>query len=243
MNRYLSGLDDKLFFEKSDLLENVRMVMPSISDSGFYRMMKRMLSDGEIMRVGRNAYCVPVRKMAVYSHQYLELSQDLSEYIRENYADLDFRIFEMVQLNEFLNHQIGRNVIFLSVEEDLGDFVFQNIRDRYNNNVLLNPTIEFYHRYWKENMIVIDRLPTEAPKGNREYWQTDLEKILVDIMADKLISDTFSESEYPLIYETAFSGFVIDESRMFRYAKRRGIDEKIKQYLKENTTVKLRTIH
>lgn len=242
MNRYLSGLDDKLFFEKSDLLENVRTVLPSISDSGFYRMMKKMLSNGEIIRVGRNAYCVPTRQMVVYSHQYLELSQDLADYIRGSCSDLDFRIFETVQLNEFLNHQIGRNVIFLSIEEDLGEFVFQDIRDRYNNNVLLYPSIELYHRYWKENMIVIDRLPTEAPKGSKEYWQTDLEKFLVDIMADKLIADTFSESEYPLIYETAFSDFAVDESKMFRYAKRRGIDQKIKRYLKESTTVKLRTI-
>lgn len=240
VNGFLSGLENKLVFEKADLLKNVRAESPSISDSGFYRIMKKMLSNGEIVRAGRNSYYVPEHQMAVYSHQYLELSEDLAEYIGEKYFDLDFRIFESVQLNEFLNHQIGQNIIFLSIEENLEDFVFQDIRDRYNNNVLLAPTIELYHRYWKENMIVIDRLPTETPKGNEKHWHTDIEKLLVDIMADKRISDTFSEAEFPLIYETAFSDFVIDESRMFRYARRRGADEKIKQYLKEKTAVKLR---
>ena len=50
----------------------------------------------------------------------------------------------------------------------------------------------------------------------------------------------FSESEYPTIYETAFKNFLVDESQMFRYAKRRKVDEKIKKFIQEETNVKLR---
>lgn len=39
--------------------------------------------------------------------------------------------------------------------------------------------------------------------------------------SEKLIKAMFSESEYPAIYETAFNSYVVDESQMFRYAKRR----------------------
>lgn len=242
MNQYLSGLAEMPFFTKASLLENVKIEEPGISTSSFYRMMRGMISRGEIIRVGRDAYTIPENKVALYSHEYLEIANSLADYLKVNYPKVDFRIFEIVQLNDFLNHQIGRNVIFLFIEDDLGDFLFEGIRDRYNNNVLLNPTSNVFHQYWKEDMIVIEKLTTEAPKGKQEFWHTDLEKILVDIMADKLIADSFSESEYPLIYESAFNNFVIDESKMFRYAKRRTVDQKIKDYLRNNTTVQLRTI-
>lgn len=50
----------------------------------------------------------------------------------------------------------------------------------------------------------------------------------------------FSESEYPAIYETAFNSYVVDESQMFRYAKRRKSAAKIKNFIQEETDAKLR---
>jgi len=242
MNQYLVGLNSEPYFTKDTLLKNVQASEPYISASSFYRMMKKMLDDGDIVRVGRNAYSIPQKRLAIYEHDYLEVADDLADYVIRSYPNLDFRIFELVQLNDFLNQLIGRNVIFLSVEEGIGDFLFEELRNRFNNNVLLNPTQDIFHRYWKEDMIVIQRLTTEAPKGNGKFWHTNLEKLLVDIMADRLLMDSFSESEYPLIYETSFESFAIDESQMFRYAKRRAVDQKIKNYLREKTSVKLKTV-
>ena len=36
-----------------------------------------------------------------------------------------------------------------------------------------------------------------------------------------MLLESISESEYPNIFEDAFSRYVVDENRMFRYAKRR----------------------
>ena len=58
-------------------------------------------------------------------------------------------------------------------------------------------------------------------------------------MSDKLIPSCFSESELPAIYEEAFHRYVIDESRMFRYAKRRTADKRLQQFLSEQTDVSL----
>ena len=45
---------------------------------------------------------------------------------------------------------------------------------------------------------------------------------------------------YPAIYETAFNSYVVDESQMFRYAKRRKSADKIKNFIQEETDAKLR---
>ena len=89
-------------------------------------------------------------------------------------------------------------------------------------------------------MIVVRNLLTESPKGKKDVWHTCLEKLLVDIFSENLIKAMFSESEYPAIYETAFNSYVVDESQMFRYAKRRKSADKIKNFIQEETDAKLR---
>lgn len=58
-----------------------------------------------------------------------------------------------------------------------------------------------------------------------EQVQEALEKLLVDVVADPLLLDSVSESEYPTIYEDAFSKYVVDESCLFQYAARRAVDK------------------
>jgi len=153
---------------------------------------------------------------------------------------LEFSILELIQLNEFMIHQIAHNVLFLYVESAIMDFIFDTMKDFYHGKVLINPTLEIYDRYWSDNVIIISRLITEAPKSPIISWHTRLEKLLVDIVSDSLILASISESEYPHIYEDAFSMYVVDESCLFRYAKRRNSDKKIRKLIEENTNIELR---
>ncbi|MCR4893482.1 MAG: hypothetical protein K5911_01970 [Eubacteriales bacterium] len=60
-----------------------------------------------------------------------------------------------------------------------------------------------------------------------------LEKMLVDIYADKLISSTFSKAEYPGIIRQAESRYMLDETRMLRYAGRRNQQKEIAKHFAE----------
>lgn len=87
-----------------------------------------------------------------------------------------------------MNHQIAHNAVFIFVEGDLGEYVFDTLKEEYAGHILLNPNADMYHQYWADDMLVIKKLITEAPKGTDEFWHTDLEKMLVDIVSDKLAS-------------------------------------------------------
>jgi hypothetical protein len=206
----------------------------------FKVLLKKLVDAGKIIRVGRNAYCVNEGNRRTYEHRYSDLACSIAEQMKEDFPYLSFSIFELVQLNVFVNHQIANNVIFLSVESDLGNFVFDRLKEKYPGKVLIYPSVEIYHQYWCDDMIVIQKLISEAPTGNEEKWHTRIEKMLVDIFVDDIQKESFSESELTGIYEDAFAGYAIDESCLFRYAKRRGIHYKLKEYLTENTNVKLR---
>jgi len=200
-----------------------------------------MLNVGAIVRVGRNAYCVPAKGMSQYEYRYSNISNDVAGVIKDNHPYLEFLIFELFQLNEFVNHQLAHNIIFVYVESELMDFIFDTLKEAYPGKVLKNPTLEIFHQYWVDNMIVVTKMITEAPKGRQQKWHTRIENILVDLMTVSLLQESISESEYAAIFEGAFTRYVVDESCLFRYARRRAADKKIKRFIKEKTRNTLRT--
>lgn len=228
-------------FSKKALFSELKKTMPDYNERTFYRTVSKLIKSGELVHIGRNIYCIPKVEHDLYQHDYSELAIQCAMKIIEKHKGLDFRIFELYQLNEFMNHQIAHNMIFIHVEGNLGDFVFETLKEEYPGKVLINSSARMIEQYWQDNLIVIGKLILEAPKGKMKFWHTDLEKMLVDILAEKNIREEVIESEYPAIYEGAFSKYIVDESRMFRYAKRRGAGTKVQNYIKENTSVKLRT--
>ena len=148
---------------------------------------------------------------------------------------------EKIQINIKVKNSKIINVLFLSVEDDIIDFVFDLLKEQVPGKVLLDPTPELYHQYWYDGMIVLNKLVTEAPRGNEEAWHTRLEKMLVDLVSDPLLQEVISKSEYPAIFEGAFSGYVIDESCLFRYAKRRAAEKRLRALIREKTNITLRT--
>lgn len=239
--RYYDGLLDVTRFTRKELLESFRMAGYMLSETSFYKKVEELVKNGQIVRVGRNVYSLPDNKRLAYEYKYSELSEEVAREIAQQYPYVNFSIFEFVQLNDFVNHLIAHNVIFLSVEAEIMDFVFETLRDKYPGKVLINPTVEIYHQYWSDDMIVLGKLTTEAPKGQKASWHTRLEKMLVDIMAEPLLLASISRAEYPHIYEDAFDRYIVDENGLFRYASRRKVTKKIKELIRKETDIVLRT--
>ena len=242
MNREINWdhLSQANYFDRDELFAEMKSVEPGLTESNFKARLQKLLQSEKIGRVGRNAYCVCQRNMHLYSHEYSKLARDIAAFIREKHEYLDFNIFELAQLNEFLNHQIAHNTIFLYIEADLQDFVFDELNEKYERKVFLEPTLKLYHRYMTDDMVVISKLPSEAPKGRTEFWHTDLEKMLIDTMSDEIIGSTFDKAELQVVFENAFRNYIVNESKFFRYARRRSVEKEIRAFIKKKTDVILR---
>lgn len=239
MDENLKSLYELPVFNKKSFFNAIMDDVGFLSTSALEKRLKAYMELGIIARVGRNAYCIK-GKLRDYEYDYSDTSIYIAKILKEDFHDLNFRISELYQLNRFLNHQIAHNVIFVFAEKELSISAFERLKKEYEGKVLVNPTEEDFFNYRRDGMIVVRNLLTESPKGRKERWHTDLEKLLVDIFAENLLKAMFSESEYPSIYETAFRFYVVDESQMFRYAKRRKIADKIRKFILEETNVKLR---
>ncbi len=240
MAYYLKFLENKTTFSRAELMETIQENGKKISEASFKLELQKMLKAGTIVRVGRNKYCEAKNGVGIYAYEYSDDAKAVAEILKKKFPYLDFTIMDFVQLNEFVNHQLAHNVIHVSVEENLGEFVFDELKEKYPGKVLINPTPEIYHQYWYDGMIVVGKLVSEAPMGQKEKWNTRIEKLLVDVITNSILLSSVSETELKNIYEEAFNKYVIDESCMFRYAKRRGAEKKIREFIKEKTNVQLR---
>lgn len=118
------------------------------------------------------------------------------------------------------------------VEKELYEFVFDHLNNEYPGRVLLSPDKENLNRYWTSNCIIVERMISESPLYNEDPHKITIEKLMVDIVADKIVSELFTPSEYELIFEEAFARYNIDSNKIKRYAKRRNAWEKVDAYMK-----------
>jgi len=89
--------------------------------------------------------------------------------------------------------------------------------------------------YWTVGSIIVTDMVSEAPLRTDEPYVITLEKMLVDMYADKLIAASYSKAEYSDVIEQAEKYYLLDKKRMLRYARRRNKFKELSSYLKGRT--------
>lgn len=237
---YLEKLKNKSSFNRTELFEAIKEEEANLTEANFKYKLNGLLKKGEIVRVGRNAYCLHSKGKINYKYEYSNSSKQIAQIMLEGFPNLDFCIFELSQLNEFINHQIAHNAIFVFIEDSLEDFVFDLLKEKIKQRLLVNPSIEDFNRYREDNVVVLLRLTSESPVKGKGIWEICIEKILVDIFREKLIGFSITDGEKRDLLDQAFDRYNIDESKMFRYARRRNIEETFRLFLKNETNVTLK---
>ncbi len=129
---------------------------------------------------------------------------------------LDFQVWELCWLNEFLTHLTGKNIIFLDTENSGCEFVCEELRDKYDGKILIKPNPEELYRYGKDGTIVIGRLVTEMPQGKDKGF-VPLERIMVERSKQSLVRTR----EIPDLIIQMYDKYLVYNSKLLRYARRR----------------------
>jgi hypothetical protein len=229
--------------DRAEIIKAARVVQPDFCEKSIYWLINQLIELGVIERVGRNKYfLIKDDKMRKdYTYQPSDKMIKVIEALANKYPLMVFQVWESIQFNYFLNHQIAHNTLFVEVERMLENSVYEFLRDKFHGNILLKPNREIYSLYGTDDTIVVLNLVTETPTDKNCNHGIMLEKLLVDMMTNKLIQMFVSKSEYAHIMEDAYSMYRIDETKMFHYARRRKAVEKIKKFINEQTKICLKT--
>ena len=234
--QWYEGIIEKLEFSRTyshkELLGLLKRIKPNLADTTYHWSISCLMRDGKIFRRGYDAYSLSEGEgLREYQPFYSDETKNLINLIANRYPHVSFTVFETVLMNDFLNHLIAQNTIFVQVEKESSIYVFRYLQDEGYDNVLYKPRQEDMKLYWSKGCIIVTDMVSEAPLRAVEPHVITLEKMLVDMLADKLILASYSKAEYTDVIEQVESRFFLDKKRMLRYAKRRNRYKEICNYL------------
>ena len=240
----LSNLPKGEIFNKSRFREAVHVADPTCTEASINWMLVTLRKKGIIASAGTGKYYIIPDNSTLktqYKYPHSPEYQEVEQAIIKSYPFVIFQMWELIQMNDFVNHQIAKNVIIIEVESMLVDTVYEMLHEEYPYAMILPDTDSFYRQRAPETDIVVQKLLSEAPKPYDGH-SSPLEKLLVDLLSRKLSGNLIERSEYQRIYEDTFRKYLIDETKMFRYAKRRNLYDKLVSFIETKTDINLMTI-
>lgn len=157
--------------------------------------------------------------------------------MKKQYPYLGFQVWELAWFNEFLVHLVARNRIFVDVENDGCEFVYSSLSEKYQGKMLLRPSAKELQYYSRGEGFIIERMISESPKAKAMPYETPIEKLIVEMFANKSLMSMISKGDYPYALEIMFEKYNIDRAKMLRYARRRGKEKEIVSYIGEHTEI------
>ena len=219
----LQDLSDQGEYSRSELSKVFLREKPGLTDSAFRWTLYNLQQEQKLFRIDYDTYTRTKPKvLPEYRPLYSAKAKEVSDRLSHRFPELNFMVFESVLLNEFLNHQIAQNTIYIQVDKDISSFVFDSLQEDFSGSILYKPDKKEFDRYWTRDCMVVLDLISQAPLSINSPHEISAEKLLVDIVAEKSIAATFSPSELPFIYENIINSYRIDMRRLNRYAGRRG---------------------
>jgi hypothetical protein len=239
IKRIENSLPDGVF-GRAAIMRAAKMEDPEFRDTLLRNFIEKLKKSGSIIHIGRDQYVKDTgRSKKIYAGIYSSEGKSLARRMSKRFPLVDYRIWEFSWLNEFMNHQIAHNRIFLEVEKVGCDFVFDDLIGKYQGNILLRPKPEDVFRYGRDGIIIVDNLISGAPEGDPDQHNLSLEKLIVDLFANKVLMSMVSQGDYPEAISEMFENYQINQSMLLRYASRRNRADIILKFIKENTNVEL----
>ena len=219
-------------YDESEIVELIRQANPTVTDT----KMKWLLFDLErahtITKIGAKKYITCGRQ---YSYNLSENASNIDAFLSENYPEIKYVIWESTQLNEWMNFLLSKNVIFVEVESELKDYVFNYLQEQFGRfqTVLLSPDAETLSRYIDNNPIVVSLLFSRSPLRRKDR-KIALEKLIVDLFSDKLLLSMIGTNDREEIASGITRGYSLNTTKALAYARRRRCVDQIRHYLEQS---------
>jgi hypothetical protein len=218
LTKLINLFSNQMFFHKSDLRNFYRDQYKELDEKTFRRILYSLVKDNIIMAVDSGTYV---------------LSNEKALKLRERFVPIFSPKLRSISDSIQTDFPYTKNLIWET------RILYEN---QFTGEVFLDPSSDIVEKYvfrTTESIIVmplISRSPRQQVNG---IPCPKLEKILVDVFADKEKFFIFQGQELVNIYETAFREYQISEKTLFWYADRRKVHQKIQEFITEKTKIQL----
>ncbi|WP_206856562.1 winged helix-turn-helix domain-containing protein [Candidatus Enterococcus mangumiae] len=158
----------------------------------------------------------------------------IANLLQTKFPYVDFSIYSTRYIGNLSNHVYQTNNLIIEIEIDTLDASFHFLKDQFPNT-FVSPDQKMYDYYISpsEENIIINRLYVDAPlnKFDGNFYIPKIEKLIVDLLVNNPIILPISSAEIQTIISTILNTYNINYSTLTRYAKKRNVNQELKQIL------------
>lgn len=232
----LSDFKDSKIIDRDNLCKLIKEAYPKYKDTSIRWVIYDLAKKGIITKLNPTQYMIG--HLDIYHQKNAsDERREIDDYLNQVFPNIRFVVFESTLLNEWLNHQIARKVIFIEVEKYFINDVFRMIYNNFSTKVLVNPNREDLYMYEGE-LLIITQLISQAPV-NQQLRDVKIEKLIVDLYTKDLINEFINEDEKEDVIESIFKTYPVNMKTVYAYAKRRGNIDIIKKVISSYETREL----
>lgn len=195
---------------------------PNVSLHSIVNILNRMVRQGKLQRLQRGVYALA--KQNVWRVVIGEQEKTVYDLIHLQFPLIKICVYNGETFAPLQHHLAFNQATYIEVERDSVESVFYRLQDA-GYEVYRTPDQQIAYDYVdvKKKIVIVKPLVTQAPLMTQDkYYVPMLEKLLVDIRADK---DFYYMQGIEATYmtETARQMYMINEEKLQRYAKRRNV--------------------
>jgi hypothetical protein len=164
----------------------------------------------------------------------------INKIITEHFPEVQYSIWNMDWLNEFMRHQFNRDACIVEIEKDMRETLGYLLREKGFKDTLWPLPGKGLTFVDAVDPIFLCSLITRAPLqqvpiGKEKFIPCPtLEKILVDIFEDEKIFHFVQGAELEHIFEQALTHYAVNLTTLLGYAKRRGKEPELRAFLRDH---------
>ena len=182
--------------------------------------------DNGLQSIGVQRYA---KVSAVYAYELGTMAEGIRSKLKSQYPEIKVSVWESRILNEWLNLLIAKNTIFVETPKVFLETIYDVLSEYTESTmILVNPKAEEYYRYQRDDLVVLKTMVDRAPVT--ESGHLTIEKLFVDLLCDKLLTEMFDGSTVKELIQDASATYAVNEKKLLAYARRRGRYDEISEY-------------
>lgn len=232
IEEFRNRFKDEFLFGNQDIAEFYKQFETNVKPTTVNWRIYALVQTGVLQRIGRGKFKLGEGKN--YLPEVSSKMKSIYNKVGREFPYLNICIWNTSSINEFMIHQPNRFYYLLEVEKEAVESVFYFLRNT-KFAVFLEPKKDILEKYLPEEkeVIIVKSLVSEAPLLTVEKINTvSIEKMLVDIFCDDVIFSAQQGSEMRTIFESASAKYTVNQSKMLRYADRRGKKDGLIEFIK-----------
>lgn len=226
---------DKEIFSREDLFEYYRRYEADLKLQTFTWRLYDLKRKNIIQEIKKGYYKISERQP--FKPGLDERIKEIYFKVSKEFPEPRFVVWSTSWINEFALHQTFQNFYLFESSYETTESVFYKMKEMEIEKVFLRPDKKEIIKYviGAESPFVILNLIMKAPvkKINKVSVPT-LEKILVDLYADQNTFYMYQGHELKEIFRNALKKYLLNYTKLFHYARRRGKEKELKNYLNSN---------